>query len=144
LVVTGALRQRLVDIVGARPDGIAIGDLVDRVYADDPDGGPLTAPRSVNVLIHRANAQLAAQGYQIKAMCSAAVRAIGWSGSRQPRSRSATRFSRQMQKGRRTHPAAQGTSDMRNEAKPKTENLPAAAEGANIAAEEAARDGRRP
>jgi hypothetical protein len=66
--VTGALRQRLVDIIGNRPDGIAIGDLVDQVYADHVDGGPVTAPRSVNVLIHRANVQLAPQGYRIKAM----------------------------------------------------------------------------
>jgi hypothetical protein len=62
------VRQRLVNIVAARPDGIAIGDLVNAVYADDPDGGPVTAPRSVNVMIHRANAQLAVQGYQIKSM----------------------------------------------------------------------------
>jgi hypothetical protein len=68
LVVTGSVRQRLVNIVSSRPDGIAIGDLVDAVYADDPDGRPVTAPRSVNVMIHKANAQLAAQGYQIKSM----------------------------------------------------------------------------
>jgi hypothetical protein len=68
LVVTGSVRQKLVNIISARPDGIEIGDLVDQVYADDPDGGPVTAPRSINVMVHRANAQLAAQGYQIKAM----------------------------------------------------------------------------
>jgi hypothetical protein len=68
LVVTGWVRQRVVNIVSSRPDGIAIGDLVDAVYADDPDGGPVTAPRSVNVMIHKANAQLAAQGYAIKSM----------------------------------------------------------------------------
>ena len=56
------------DIVSARPDGIAIGDLVDQVYADDPDGGPITAPRSVNVMIHKANAQLSTQGHRIKSM----------------------------------------------------------------------------
>jgi hypothetical protein len=54
----------LVNIISNRPDGIPIGDLVDQVYADDPDGGPVTAPRSVNVMIHKANAQLSAQGYQ--------------------------------------------------------------------------------
>jgi hypothetical protein len=68
LIVTGTRRQRLVDIISNRPDGIPIGDLVDQVYADDPDGGPVTAPRSVNVMIHKANAQLLAQGYQIKSM----------------------------------------------------------------------------
>jgi hypothetical protein len=60
------VRQRLVDIVTNRPDGMAIGELVDAVYADDPDGGPVTAPRSVNVMIHKANKQLRSQGYQIK------------------------------------------------------------------------------
>jgi len=68
LVVTGSVRQRLVNIIGGRPDGIEIYDLVGAVYADDPDGGPVTAPRSVNVMIHQANKQLAAQGYQIKSM----------------------------------------------------------------------------
>ncbi len=68
LVVSGSVRQRLVNIVADRPDGIAIGDLVDQVYADDPDGGPVTAPRSVNVMIHKANKQLRAQGYQIQSM----------------------------------------------------------------------------
>jgi hypothetical protein len=66
--VSGSVRQRLVDIVSARPDGIAIGDLVDQTYADRLDGGPLTAPRSVNVMIHKANLQLLRQGYQIKPM----------------------------------------------------------------------------
>ena len=66
LVVTGSVRQRLVNIISGRPDGIEIHDLVGAVYADDPDGGPVTAPRSVNVMIHKANKQLAAQGYQIK------------------------------------------------------------------------------
>jgi crossover junction endodeoxyribonuclease RuvC len=42
--------------------GIPIGDLVDAVYADDPDGGPVTAPRSVNVMIHKANRQLFGAG----------------------------------------------------------------------------------
>ena len=68
LIVSGSVRQRLLDIIGNRPDGISIGDLVELVYADDPDGGPVTALRSVNVMIHKANAQLAAQGYQIKAI----------------------------------------------------------------------------
>jgi hypothetical protein len=66
--VTGSRRQRLVDVVSNRPDGITIGDLVDAVYADDPDGGPVTAPRSVNAMIHMANRQLAAQGHQIRPM----------------------------------------------------------------------------
>jgi len=68
LVVTGSRRQRLVDILAGRPDGVLVRDLVDLVYADDPDGGPLTAQRSLNVIAHRANTQLRSQGYQIKSM----------------------------------------------------------------------------
>jgi hypothetical protein len=60
------VRQRLVNILAHRPDGLTINNLVDLVYGDDPNGGPLTAPRSLNVLAHRANKQLRAQGYQIK------------------------------------------------------------------------------
>ena len=68
LIVSGSVRQRLVDIVSNRPDGIPIGELVDQVYADCIDGGPVTAPRSVNVMIHKANKQLRPQGYQIESM----------------------------------------------------------------------------
>jgi hypothetical protein len=68
LVVTGSVRQRLVNIISARPDGIPINELVDQVYAHCIDGGPVTAPRSVNVMIHKANAQLRPQGYQIESM----------------------------------------------------------------------------
>jgi hypothetical protein len=58
----------LVNILAGRPDGVLVRDLVDLVYDDDPDGGPLTAQRSLNVIAHRANAQLQSQGYQIKSM----------------------------------------------------------------------------
>jgi hypothetical protein len=56
----------MVDILCNRPDGILIQDLAGLVYADDPNGGPLTATRSLNVLAHHANKQLRAQGYQIE------------------------------------------------------------------------------
>jgi hypothetical protein len=68
LIVTGPRRQRLVNILADRPDGVPVRDLVDLVYADDPNGGPLTAQRSLNVIAHRANIQLRPQGYQIKSM----------------------------------------------------------------------------
>jgi len=68
LVVTGPLRQRMVNILAGRPDGVLVRDLVELVYADDPNGGPLTAQRSLNVIAHRANVQLRPQGYQIKSM----------------------------------------------------------------------------
>jgi hypothetical protein len=65
LVVTGPVRQRIVDIVANRPDGITRGELIDAVYAGDVDGGPDT-PNTVSVLIHLANQQLSRQGYRIE------------------------------------------------------------------------------
>jgi hypothetical protein len=65
LVVRGPVRQRIVDTVANRPDGITRGELIDIVYADDIDGGPDT-PNTVSVLIHLANQQLSRQGYRIE------------------------------------------------------------------------------
>ena len=67
LKVNGPVRQRVVEIVARHPDGIPIRELCNLTYADDPNGGPLTAQRSINVIVHRANAQLRSQGYQIRA-----------------------------------------------------------------------------
>jgi hypothetical protein len=64
LVVHGPIRQRIVDIVGARLDGITRGELLDLVYADDPGGGPVN-PNTISVLIKHANAELAEQGFRI-------------------------------------------------------------------------------
>jgi len=67
LQVSGPIRQRVVEIVARRPDGIPVKELCNLTYADDPNGGPLTAQRSINVIVHRANDQLRKQGYQIRA-----------------------------------------------------------------------------
>jgi hypothetical protein len=64
LIVHGPIRQRIVDIVGARPDGITLGELLDLVYAADPGGGP-DFPNTISVTIHNANRELAPQGYRI-------------------------------------------------------------------------------
>jgi hypothetical protein len=66
LVVRGPVRQRIVDIVANRPDGITRGELIDVVYAGDVNGGPET-PNTISVLIHLANQQLVEQGYRIEA-----------------------------------------------------------------------------
>lgn len=65
LVARGPVRQRIVDAIANRPDGITRGELLDRVYADDPDGGP-DNPNTVAVLIKHANVDLAPQGYRIE------------------------------------------------------------------------------
>jgi hypothetical protein len=66
LIVRGPIRQRLIEILLNRPDGVALSELVDLIYSDDPAGGPLTARNSLNVIAHRANKQLSEQGYRIE------------------------------------------------------------------------------
>lgn len=65
LPVTGPVRQRIVNIVANRPDGITRGELMDLVYSHDPNGGPST-PNTICVTIHAANEQLRPQGYRIR------------------------------------------------------------------------------
>jgi hypothetical protein len=59
------VRQRIVDAIANRPDGITRAELLDVVYADDVDGGP-DNPNTIAVLIKHANADLAALGYRIQ------------------------------------------------------------------------------
>jgi hypothetical protein len=66
LAVNGPVRQRLVDIIANRPDGITRAELIDVIYAEAINGGPNT-PNTISVLIHLANQQLAEQGYRITA-----------------------------------------------------------------------------
>jgi len=65
LVVTGPVRQRIVDVIADRPDGITRGEIIATVYADDIDGGP-DNPNTITVLIKRANEELATQGFRIE------------------------------------------------------------------------------
>ena len=62
--VRGPIRQRIVDLIANRPDGITRDEIIATVYAHDVDGGPLN-PNTVSVLIKHANEELAAQGYCI-------------------------------------------------------------------------------
>jgi hypothetical protein len=62
--VHGPVRQRIVDLIANRPDGITRSELIDIVYADDPNGGP-DNPNTICVLVHHANAELAPQGFRI-------------------------------------------------------------------------------
>jgi hypothetical protein len=66
LIVRGPVRQRIVELVADRPDGITRAELLNVIYAGDPNGGPET-PNTVSVLIHLANQQLAEQAYRIAA-----------------------------------------------------------------------------
>jgi DNA-binding response OmpR family regulator len=64
LTVHGPVRQRIVDLIANRPDGITRAEIINTVYAADINGGP-TNENVVAVLIKHANKELAAQGFQI-------------------------------------------------------------------------------
>jgi len=64
LVVHGPVRQRIVDLIANRPDGITRSEILATVYADDINGGP-DSPNTISVLIKHANEELAAQGWHI-------------------------------------------------------------------------------
>jgi hypothetical protein len=63
--VHGPVRQRIVDLIAGPPDGITRGELLDLVYAADPNGGP-NNPNTISVLIKHANEELAAKGFRIE------------------------------------------------------------------------------
>jgi hypothetical protein len=58
------VRQRIVDSIANRPDGITRNEILDLVYGGDPNGGP-DNPNTISVLIKHANAELAVQGFRI-------------------------------------------------------------------------------
>lgn len=59
--------RRLLQIVRNAHHGITLPKLVDAVYADDPNGGPLYASTVVQQIIHRVNKRLFVSGWVIKA-----------------------------------------------------------------------------
>jgi hypothetical protein len=59
------MQYRIWDIVRRAPHGIAVGELVNRVYADHPNGGPISAPQSVCVTVWKANKRLALANQKI-------------------------------------------------------------------------------
>lgn len=63
-VYLSPMQLKIYNIVRKR-NGILPSDLVNRVYATDPDGGPEFAQISVRVAIVKANARLAAAGERI-------------------------------------------------------------------------------
>jgi hypothetical protein len=63
LLVSGPVRQRVVNLVASRPDGIPTAELHSLVYATDPNGGP--SLNNIVAVVHYANKQLRPQGYEI-------------------------------------------------------------------------------
>lgn len=61
------LQLSILNTVRNAKAGITIHDLVDAVYADDPNGGPLHAINTVQGTIIQMNRRLTVSGVQIKA-----------------------------------------------------------------------------
>jgi hypothetical protein len=49
----GARQSRLLAALRQSPGALRWKELVEYVYGDDPDGGPLWAPRTITVAVHR-------------------------------------------------------------------------------------------
>jgi hypothetical protein len=58
-------KQRIFEIVGRRP-GITAQELRDRVWADDPDGGPLTDTKCLHVHVAQLNVLLRPLGIMVR------------------------------------------------------------------------------
>ena len=66
-VYLSRMQSRVWHFVRTAGAGIEGEKLVAKVYADDVDGGPLTARRSISVIINKANQRLAKAGQRIVA-----------------------------------------------------------------------------
>lgn len=66
LLVSGPVRQRILDVIATRPHGVTRAQLIWLVYGEDPNGGP-NNPNVVCVHISNANRELRPQGYEIAA-----------------------------------------------------------------------------
>jgi len=62
--VTGARRRAMLEYVANHPNGVNCRQILDHVYADDPDGGPLTH-HIVSTMARAINEQIKPQGWRI-------------------------------------------------------------------------------
>jgi hypothetical protein len=63
-VLLPPLQHRIWDIV-RKSNGIAVADLVERVYAGTKDGGPQNPRNTISVSVHHANVRLAAANMRL-------------------------------------------------------------------------------
>jgi hypothetical protein len=59
------LRRRLIETLIDATAPVPASDLADAVYADDPDGGPLSAVECVRAFVWRMRPDLQAIGYRV-------------------------------------------------------------------------------
>ena len=72
--VGGVKRQALYDFIAKHPEGVGNRQVMEYVWADDPEGGPLYC-NIISVMIHTINKKLASQGHNIR------IRGSGGAGS---------------------------------------------------------------
>ena len=60
------VKQRIYEFVSKRPDGVGVGEIMDFVYRQDPDGGP-DAMNTIAVHISKMNKELRKKGIEIRA-----------------------------------------------------------------------------
>jgi hypothetical protein len=63
--VGGLRRQAMVDYIARNPQGVTVWQIIDAVYADDPNGGP-EDHNIVSVMAKAANKKLEGLGWRIK------------------------------------------------------------------------------
>ena len=71
-----AVERRVVEVlIEAYPSRISLEHIIDALYVDDPNGGPLWARKNAHVMVHRLRKKLAEVGWSIPK-----VRGTGTSG----------------------------------------------------------------
>jgi len=63
--ITSSMQRRVLQILIEKPKGVVIQDLINLLYSDRADGGPLYAASSVSVALVRLRAILAPLGWAI-------------------------------------------------------------------------------
>lgn len=65
IALTGAVRPRLYEYIAAHREGVTNRQVMDHLYADDPNGGPVSS-NIVCVMVHHINRELASHGVAIR------------------------------------------------------------------------------
>ncbi len=73
----GPIMARILRVVAQRP-GISLAALVDAVYADDPEGGPLTARATLVRRIGQERTRLARHGLRVRGPRGTGTYAAGY------------------------------------------------------------------
>ena len=62
--IQGPVKKAIYDFVSKHPEGVTTTQIINHVYANDVNGGPLT--NTIRVLVHRLNAELQCFGLMIR------------------------------------------------------------------------------